>query len=242
MRVVAIVQARMNSTRLPGKVLQDICGGTMLSRVVSRTRQASMLNEIIIATSVKTIDDAIENECRKLDISVFRGSEDDVLDRYYQAALSCRAEIVVRITADCPLIEPTIIDKVIHAFLSSNVDYASNTLVRTYPRGLDVEVMRVSVLAIASLEASKPYHRAHVTPYIYENANSFRLLSITDSSDYSSYRWTVDTPEDLQFVRRVYEQLGSNQFGWQDVLKLCERDTTLIELNRHIKQKPLEKS
>ena len=244
MRIVAIIQARMNSTRLPGKVLLDLNGETMLSRVVRRVKRTSMLNEIVVATSDNAADDVIENECEKLNVPVFRGNESDVLDRYYQASLFHKAEVVVRITSDCPLIEPTIIDKVIAAFLnSSNVDYASNTLVRTYPRGLDTEVFTASALASASREAIKPYHRAHVTPYIYENPNFFKLLSVTSSSDYSCYRWTVDTAEDFQFIQRVYEILSYKEtFDWCDVLKLCERDPSLIELNRSIKQKPLEQS
>lgn len=243
MRIIAVIQARMNSARLPGKVLQDICGEPMLSHVVHRVNRASLIDETVVATSDKCVDDAIENQCRKLDVSFFRGSEDDVLDRFFKAALFYKADIVVRITADCPLIEPAVVDKVIQAFLRSNVDYASNTLVRTYPRGLDVEVVGLSTLAIAWQKASKPYHRAHVTPYIYENANLFKLLSVTDSNDWSRYRWTVDTCEDLQFVRSVYERLGCNDlFGWHDIFKLCEKEPALIELNCHIKQKPLEKS
>jgi spore coat polysaccharide biosynthesis protein SpsF len=243
MTVVAIIQARMHSSRLPGKVLQDVCGESMLSRVVHRVSLATSLDEVVVATSDTIVDNAVESECRKLRVSVFRGSENDVLDRFFQAAVFHKGEIAVRITADCPLIEPVIIDRVVQAFLSSNVDYASNTLLRTYPRGLDVEVVSLRALAVAWRDAVKPYHRAHVTPYFYENANLFKLLSITNPRDWSRYRWTVDTAEDLQFVRRVYEVLGSNNlFSWEDVLKLCERESGLVELNRHVQQKPLEKS
>jgi len=243
LRIVAIVQARMNSNRLPGKVLKDICGKSMLSRVVQRVNCATSLDKVVVATSDTIVDDSVENECHKLKVSVFRGNENDVLDRFFQASLVHKAEVAVRITADCPLIEPTIIDKVVQAFLSSDVDYASNTLNRTYPRGLDVEVINLRALAIAWKNAIKPYHRVHVTPYIYENADLFRLLSITNSSDLSKYRWTVDTPEDLQFVRRVYEILGGNsQFSWNDILKLCESEPSIVELNCNIQQKPLEKS
>ena len=243
MRIVAIIQARMNSNRLPGKVLKDICGESMLSRVVHRVTSATSLDKVVVATTDLLVDDLINNECDKLGVSVFRGSEDDVLDRFYQAALFHKAEVGVRITADCPLIEPMIIDNVVHAFLNSNMDYASNTLERTYPRGLDVEVISLHALTIAWKNSSKPYHRAHVTPYIYENADLFRLLSVTNTSDCSKYRWTVDTPEDLQFVRRVYELLGGNGlFTWNEVLKLCEDDRGLVELNCHIQQKSLEKS
>jgi spore coat polysaccharide biosynthesis protein SpsF len=131
MRIVAIIQARMNSNRLPGKVLKDICGKSMLSRVVQRVNCATSLDKVVVATSDTIVDDSVENECHKLNVSVFRGNEDDVLDRFFQASLVHKAEVAVRITADCPLIEPTIIDKVVQAFLSSDVDYASNTLNRT---------------------------------------------------------------------------------------------------------------
>ena len=243
MRIVAIIQARMNSNRLPGKVLKDICGESMLSRVVHRVMSATSLDKVVVATSNTLVDDLIEDECGKLGVSVFRGSEDDVLDRFYKAALFHKAEVGVRITADCPLIEPIIIDKVVQAFLNSDTDYASNTLQRTYPRGLDVEAIGLRALTIAWKNSFKPYHRAHVTPYIYENADLFKLLSVTNSSDWSKYRWTVDTPEDLQFVRRVYEILACNSlFSWNEVLNLCEGDKSLVELNCHVQQKALEKS
>ena len=243
MRTVAIIQARMNSNRLPGKVLKDICGESMLSRVIHRVMCAASLDNVVVATSDTPADDLIESECGKLRVTVFRGSEDDVLDRFYQAALFHKADVAVRITADCPLIEPIIIDKVVQAFLSSYVDYVSNTLQRTYPRGLDVEAVSLRALAIAWKNSFKPYHRAHVTPYIYENVDFFKLLSVTNSSNWSKYRWTVDTSEDLQFVRRVYEILGCNSlFSWNEVLNLCEDDQSLVALNSHIQQKALEKS
>jgi len=236
--VVAIIQTRMGSTRLPGKVLIDIFGATMLSRVVNRTREAKLLNQIVVATSDNQIDDAVEREADRLGVSSFRGSENDVLDRYYQAAQSFGAEVVVRITSDCPLIDPTIIDMVVSAFLNDNFDYTSNALVRTYPRGLDVEAFSMSALTRAWQQASKPYERVHVTPYIYENPSIFKLLSISDSHNYSNYRWTVDTPEDLEFVRRIYERLGDKiSFTWHDVLALCEKEPALTELNSHIEQK-----
>ena len=241
MSVIAIIQARMGSTRLPGKVLMDIFGASMLSRVVNRSKQAKLLNQIVVATSDKSIDDAVVREADRLGVLFFRGSENDVLDRYYQAAQSFGAEVVVRITSDCPLIDPTIIDKVINAFLNAKPDYASNALVRTYPRGLDVEAFSMSALTRAWQEASKPYERVHVTPYIYENPSIFKILSISDSHNYSNYRWTVDTPEDLEFVRRIYERLGDRvSFGWLDVLALCKKEPALAGLNSQVKQKLLQ--
>ncbi len=243
MRVVAVIQARMGSTRLPGKVLKNICGETMLSRVINRIKRSTLLDEILVATSVKPADEAIVHEAELLGVSCFSGSEDDVLDRYYKAAIEYNAETVVRVTSDCPLIEPAILDSVVRVFLKEKSDYASNTIVRTYPRGLDVEVISVSALTTAWRNAEKPYQRAHVTPYIYENPHCFRLVSVTGSPDYSGYRWTVDTLEDLEFVRKVYEHFHHrNVFGWTEVLELCEKNSGLINLNSHVEQKPLEQS
>jgi spore coat polysaccharide biosynthesis protein SpsF len=240
MNVVAIIQARMGSSRLPGKVLMDISGASMLSRVVNRTKQAKLLNQIVVATSDRSIDDAVVREADQLGVLSFRGSENYVLDRYYKAAQLFNADIVVRITSDCPLIDPSIIDKVVRAFLKSGADYASNGLVRTYPRGLDVEAFTMSALTKAWQQASNPYERIHVTPYIYENPTIFKLLSVSDSHDYSNYRWTVDTPEDLEFVRKIYERLDDKtSFSWHDILALCEKEPALTAINFHIEQKKL---
>ena len=240
-QIVAIIQARTGSTRLPGKVLKDIDGETMLSRVVRRVRRANLLNDVVVATTVEPSDDAILAECRRLDVSVFRGDTQDVLGRYYEAAETHQAQFVVRITSDCPLIDPGVIDHVIHAFLSELPDYASNTLIRTYPRGLDTEVMTTSVLGKAYDEAVKPYQRVHVTPYIYENPCLFKLLSVKAETNHSQHRWTVDTQEDLDFVRAIYARLGNSEiFSWRDVLALLAHDPELAELNLRVIHKTLE--
>lgn len=240
MKVVAIIQARMGSTRLPGKVLQDIGGDTMLARVVRRTQRASLLDDILVATTTKAADDAIVAECNRLHVPVYRGSEDDVLDRYYQAARMTQPDAVVRITSDCPLIAPDVIDKVIAAFARNWPDYASNFIKRTYPRGLDTEIIRFAVLEQAWQAAAESYQRAHVTPYIHQQPDKFRLLSVENETDYSHYRWTVDTPDDLTFVQMVYSRLGNDDsFSWLDALDLLRREPSLAELNRHIQQKSL---
>ena len=240
MRVVAIIQARMGSTRFPGKVMEDIDGKTMLSRVVERTKRAQLLREVVVATTVNPEDQVIVEECQRLDVAVYRGKENDVLDRYYQAACVYRSDTVVRITSDCPLIDPAVVDKVIGAFLVEAADYASNFIKRTYPLGLDTEVMSLSALARAWEEATEAYERVHVTPYIYENPDIFRLLHLEAEADYSHYRWTVDVPEDLAFVRAVYDSLGNDEFiGWEDVVNLLEKDPSLAEINRHVRQKTL---
>jgi len=242
-RVVAVIQARMGSTRLPGKVLRDIGGQTMLARVVRRVQRATLLDEVVVATTTESVDDAIVIECEDLGVPVFRGDEEDVLDRFYWAARAYQAQIVVRITADCPLISPQIIDRVVGAFLDAEPDYASNcTLEHTYPRGLDTEVMTMAVLEHAWYEAAERYQRVHVTPYLYQNPGLFRLLSVTNDQDYSGYRWTVDTPEDLKFVCAVYNRLGSTgDFSWMDVLALLAQEPALAEMNRDIRQKSLRK-
>ena len=240
MKVVAIIQARMGSTRLPGKVLLDLAGASVLSRVLERVRRTDSIDDVVVATTDKPSDDIIVKECLRYQIPVFRGQQEDVLDRYYRAAVSAKADIVVRITSDCPLLDPEVTSTTIQAFLNQRPDYASNCLVRTYPRGLDTEVMTLRALERAWLEAAKPHQREHATPYITENPGIFKLLSVTGEADWSRHRWTVDTPEDLQFVRSVYARLGHRgRFDWRDVLDLVQREPELAELNRSVVQKAL---
>jgi len=239
LKVAAIIQARMGSTRLPGKVLMDISGATMLARVVSRLRRSKLIQELRVATTDQPDDDAIVAECRRCSVAVARGDQNDVLDRYFRAAQLAKADIVVRITSDCPLIDAEIADKTIAAFLKERPDYASNVLARTYPRGLDTEVISFAALSRAWQEAGKLYEREHVTPYILEHPAEFRLVSVTGDEDYSGHRWTVDTREDLEFVRSVYSRLdGDGGFSWRAVLDLLEREPELAELNRFVRQKP----
>ncbi len=238
MKVVAIVQARMGSTRLPGKVLRELAGESMLARVVKRLRGAEFVHEVLIATTDRPGDDAIVAECRRYSVAVFRGDQDDVLDRYFKAAKSTSAEIVVRITSDCPLIDPEIIDKTIRAFQDMSPDYASNTIVRTFPRGLDTEVVSMAALTRAWREARRPHEREHVTPYILEHPEDFVLLPVLGDQDYSAYRWTVDVPEDFEFVQAVYDRLKvKGEFSWREVLDLLGREPELLELNRCVVQK-----
>jgi spore coat polysaccharide biosynthesis protein SpsF len=240
MKVVAIIQARMGSTRLPGKVLRDIAGETMLARVVRRVQLARMPDAVVVATTLAPSDDAIVAECVRLGVPAFRGSEQDVLDRYWQATCTHQADVIVRITADCPLIDPRLVDYVVAAFLEGQPDYASNVLERTYPRGLDAEVMTLATLERAWREAEQTYQRAHVTPYIYQNPDRFRLLSVRADADYSAYRWTVDTPEDLAFVQAVYARLRDKPAApWTVVLTLLTGEPDLAEMNRDIQQKAL---
>jgi len=238
MRTIAFIQARMSSTRLPGKVLADLSGQPMLARVVARTERARLLDGVVVVTTASPADDIIAEACVQHHWQFFRGNENDVLDRYYHAARHCEAEIVVRVTGDCPLIDPEIIDRVVVVFQETMPDYASNTLRRTYPRGLDVEAMKLTSLARAWREASEPWHRAHVTPYIHQNPKLFSLVSVTDEADHSGYRWTVDTQQDLEFVRAIYTHLrGDDTFSWRDVLRLLDEEPKLANMNRGVLQK-----
>lgn len=243
MSVVIIVQARMGSTRLPGKVLADIHGRTMLARVVERAARARLVRSMVVATTSDGSADPIAAEAVRLGVGVFRGNEVDVLDRFYRAALAHAASVVVRITADCPLADPDVIDNVVGAFLESrpSAHFASNCIERSYPRGLDVEVASMSALETTWREAAEEYERAHVFPYIYRNPARFRIVSLREPVDLSAMRWTVDTREDLEFVRAIYQRMGAHGvFSWKEVVTLLGREPELLELNRHVRQKPLE--
>lgn len=240
MNIVAIIQARMRSSRLPAKVMMEIAGEPMLAHVINRVRRASMPSKVIVATSTRSEDDVIQDLCNSRGVPIFRGSELDVLDRYYQASREYAADVVIRITSDCPLIEPEVLDRVVNAFLAARPDYASNTIVRSYPRGLDVEVVGIASLMRAWSEAAKAHQRAHVTPYFYENPTLFQCLNVADEFEHSVHRWTVDTSEDLAFVRAIYARLGPTDiFGWRDVLALLTREPELLNLNRSVQQKLL---
>lgn len=233
-RILAIVQARLGSTRLPGKVLADIEGEPMLSRVVSRVARSRTVNGVIVATSDAKADDRIVELCRQKDVAVFRGNQEDVLERVYQAAKAHKAEIIVRVTADCPLIDPAVIDRVVAAYLADDCDYASNTLVCTYPDGLDAEVFSFVALETTWREASRQTDREHVTPYL-RSSGRFRLRNVECElgRSFSHLRWTVDLPIDLAFARAVYARMKQKpDFGWQDVLGLLDAEPSIAALNR----------
>ena len=240
--IVAIIQARMGSIRLPGKVLMDIEGKPMLWHVINRVKYSKLINKIVIATSTNKKDDVIEEFCKSNNIDFYRGSEMDVLDRYYQAAKVFKASLIVRITSDCPLIDPEVVDLVIKTHLSSDVDYTSNNIKRTFPRGLDTEVFKLSALEKAYKEAVAPYQREHVTVYIYENPYLFRLNNVKNDKDISYLRWTVDEKADLHFVREIYKRLNKEDriFLMRDILNVLEREPFLIEINKYVKQKSIK--
>ena len=234
--ILGILQARCGSTRLPGKVLKPILGRPMLAFQIERLQRAAALDELIVATSTEVADGAVEELCTALGVPCYRGSHDDVLDRFYRAASSHAAEHVARFTGDCPLADPEVVDHVIGVHREQGNDYTSNALERTYPNGLDVEVFRYSCLEQAWREAQLPSQREHVTPFFYGNPQRFRLGSVRGETDLSGHRWAVDEPADLRLVTAIFEALYPQNaaFSTADVLALLQRRPELVELNRDV--------
>jgi spore coat polysaccharide biosynthesis protein SpsF len=239
-RVVAIIQARLGSTRLPGKVLRDLAGEPMLARVVRRVRRARSLDHVVIATTTEATDDAIAALCLDRGWSCFRGSQDDVLDRYFRAALEDEAGLVVRICADCPFVDPNIIDRVVDELVEQSppADYACTFLPRRlYPVGLDVEAFWMETLKVLWREDQNPEWREHVTQFLHHHPERFAIRGVPGDRDYSTLRWTVDTPEDLELARRIYAAFGRDCFSWDEVLTLVAHNPQWCELNRHVQQR-----
>mgnify|MGYP005846294609 CR=1 FL=1 len=258
-KVVAIVQARMTSSRLPGKVLLDIGDQPMLVWVVERARRAQTVDEVVVATTADASDEPIAALCRARGYPFYCGSIFDVLDRYYRAALQHQAEIVVRITADCPLIDPELIDNAVNAFIgftpgaSENnqllasgapfpYDFVANRLPppwgRTYPIGLDIEVCSFAGLELAWEEATLPHQREHVMPFFYDQPQRFRILLLNHEINYGHLRWTVDTPQDLDLLRQIATHFpGRNDFSWLEVLELIQSNPALAQINAQVQPK-----
>jgi spore coat polysaccharide biosynthesis protein SpsF len=223
MTVTCIVQARMGSTRLPGKVLADLDGRPMLTFMLDRIAGLPIDN-LVVATTDASLDDAVEEAAHGVGVAVVRGPEHDVLARFGVALDAYPADVIVRLTADCPLVDPEVAANVIACQRDTMADYASNTLVRTYPDGLDVEVVTATALRTAIDEALEPAEREHVTPFIYRRPERFRLVTVTSGHDLGNERWTVDTGDDLKFVRDVVARLDpASEFRWRDVLEVVGR-------------------
>lgn len=234
----------MGSARLPGKVLLPLGGTSVLGCVIDRLQACSMVNGIVVATSTLTADEAVASEAARLGAQTYRGSADDVLDRFAGAARAAQAGVIVRITADCPLIDPGLVDEMLEAYASAAADYMSNTMPRTFPRGLDVEIFSASCLERTALLASEPHQREHVTPYIYEHAETFALRGYInpDGTDNSAMRWTLDTPDDYVFLQAVYESAHPKRprnLATSAVLDVLARHPQLSQLNAHVIQKRL---
>ncbi len=236
MTTLAIVQARMGSVRFPAKVMAKVHERPLIEILLERLSRANQVDKIIIATTDQSVDDVLASHCTQLGYGVYRGSETDVLDRYYQAALTENPDTIVRVTGDCPLIDPHLVDDIVADFMQSDADYVSNTSPATYPDGLDVEVFSFSSLAIAWRDGHAERYREHVTPYLRESGN-FKTRNQTGLVDHSMQRWTVDEPEDLEVVENVLNHFHPRtDFGWQDVIELTANHPELFMANKmHIR-------
>lgn len=233
MSVVAILQARVSSSRLPGKVLRPLLGKPMLQHQIERILQSKLIDKLVIATSEQPEDTPLESLAYHIGIDCFRGSLEDVLERFYRAAVVHSPTHVVRLTGDCPLIDPNVVDKVIRHHLLSKADYTSNGSPPTYPDGLDVEVMKFAILEQAFEEAVIPSEREHVTPYTRKFPNKYHLENVTHTEDLSSLRWTVDEFEDFKFVEEIYNRLYNRkpQFLMGDILSILSDEPELGNIN-----------
>lgn len=229
MATLGILQARMSSSRLPGKVLAPVLDVPMIGRQIERLRRASSLDDLVVATSIDSSDDPLCEYLSAIDVKIVRGSLDDVLNRFVTVIKQYQPDTVVRLTADCPLASPSVIDAVITEFHSRSIDYLSNTLQPSFPDGLDVEVVKASALVRAADEFSDSPEREHVTLGVYRRPEIFSVANFAGDSDYSDLRWTVDTPGDLEFVRSIYAQLypGNPEFDFPEVLTLLAEQPNL---------------
>ena len=245
-KIVAIIQARMGSSRLPEKVLMPIVGKPVLWHIANRLRCVKKINKIIIATSNTEKDDKIEEFCQKYEINCFRGSEEDVLDRFYRAAEQFSADYLIRITGDCPLVDPSLVSTLIDFFLNDNFDhcgiatgagFAQEGFIGRFPDGLDTEIFTLNALKTAWLEAKGSMFREHVTPYIWKQPDRFKIGSLKSTvRDYSEYRWTLDNIEDYELIKWIYEQLyfTKSNFNMYDIVALLEKNTEVLKKNKHL--------
>ena len=240
MNTVVIIQARLGSTRLPRKVTMDLAGKSMIEWVIARAGKISGVDQVVVATTMLSEDDELVAFLAGV-CPVFRGPSQDVLRRYRIAADAVDATAVIRVTSDCPLLCPEVSGEIVRAFHEATVDYASNTMVRVYPRGLDTEVFSTDVLRQADDEATDPAEREHVTPFIYRRPERFRLLPVASGMDHSNLRWTVDTPEDLQLARRLLVALKADgmEGTYAELLELIREHPEWSALNEKVSQKPV---
>ena len=241
MHKIIIIQARMGASRLPGKPLKKILGQSILSYQIDRLRLCKNCDDIIVATTTNSLDDPIVKLCLKENIKFYRGSELDVLDRYFKAAKEFKGDVIVRITADCPLIDPFLVDSLIDYYMKhkESCDYVSNTLERTFPRGLDCEVFSFKALEIAATQGDSPSDREHVTPYIYEHPKIFKIKGIKALKNLKFHRWTLDTAEDLTLITKIIEALYpvNPNFTTEDILHCFEKHPEWLGINSHVAQK-----
>ena len=234
--IVAIIQARMGSTRLSGKVLMEIDGVPLLELMMSRVAKSELLDKVVIATSTLPKDDRIEKFCQKGNYECFRGSENDVLSRYYECAKIFNADVIVRMTADCPLIDPEILDEVISDYFNKKVDYAANTVppkTSTFPDGSDVEVFSFEALEKGFIKAKKDSEREHVTHYFWRSDNGFKTAQLRQKNNWSNYRFTVDYPEDFEVIKFILKELKKRKsFGsLSEIIEIIEANSEIKEKN-----------
>lgn len=235
--ITALIQARLGSTRLPGKTLMIIEGETLLAHLVKRVKASRYINDIVIATTKNKRDDAIVGFARNNGLKFYRGSEEDVLDRFYNSSIEYGLETIVRVTPDCPMLDPDVTDSVISKYIEGDYDYVSNTLIPTYPDGLDTEIFSFYVLKKAWNEAKLPSEREHVTSYIVKHPELFKIVNVKrDGKDLSWMRWTIDTQKDYEFVSEIFKRLYvHNQiFNMEDILRLLNREPALLDINKGI--------
>lgn len=241
MKVVIVIQARMGSTRLPGKVLKKILDKPMLWYLIDRVSRVEFAHEIVVSTTINPADDSIVDFCKDVGASCYRGSEHDVLSRYYETAKQHNADCVVRICSDSPLVDPFVVDKLIKIFTKGKgeYDYVSNTLEESYPVGLHTEVFSIGALENSHSNATDPVEREHVTPYIYRNPNIFKLNSVALDVDLSNYRWTVDYPEDFKLVKNIFENIypSKTDFDMFDVVNYLKHNPEIASINGNFKKK-----
>lgn len=239
MHTAAVIQARTGSTRLSGKVMLEISGKPVLWHVINRVSKSQLIDALVVATTTSREDDKIEEFCNQISIPIFRGSEDDVLDRYYQCTRKFNVENIVRITADCPLHDPSVIDLVIKKYRTGYYDYVSNIDPPTYPDGVDVEVFSSDALEKAWRNASLVSEREHVTPYIKKHKDLFKIGNVENKEDLSSYRWTLDQAEDFEFIQKIYgkfKESNTDEFYTQDIIGLLEKNPELKGINSAIQR------
>jgi spore coat polysaccharide biosynthesis protein SpsF len=241
--ISAIIQARTGSTRLPNKVFSEIVGKPLIWHIVNRLRYSEKIERIIIATTINQNDDVIEEWAANNQIDIYRGSENDVLDRYFQAAKKFKTDIIVRITADDPFKDPKIIDFVIRLLENKMLDFAYNNSPPTFPEGIDTEVFTYNSIEVAALNSIDPFEREHVTQYFYRNKAIFRQANYPYIRDISNLRWTIDTELDLRFAREIYENLYTEGeiFYLEDILNLIERKPGLKEINKNVERSAMYK-
>lgn len=235
-KIGIIVQARCGSTRLPNKILLRLQGQSILEHIIKRLRRVKKADLVIVATTIKVEDLVIAKLCFKLHTFLFCGSVDDVLDRYYQAAKIYDLQNIVRITSDCPLIDPNLVDLMISWYLKQRVDYASNTLLPTFPDGEDIEIMKFSALKKTWQSTTLLSEREHVTPYIYKHPELFSQVNYKNKENLSNKRWTVDETDDYRFVKRIYQGLYRKNpyFGIDEILKFVKTHPEVEAINQHI--------